>query len=166
MESAAEGNGRRRTVTQRVMTTLSSCARHLVTQFWWSALLQQVPQNWQLLTPPEKICRSKSTNQEGVRSAHRTDLCFSINRFSQVVFIPQAQPHAQSLFLFPIVFGIKKGQCHDIQWFFALFLREQKNGGCSRKCHGHRSESLAVRAAWQPGHLLDSGFFFSTQVVY
>ena len=26
--------------------------------------------------------------------------------FSQVVFIPQAQPHAQSLFLFPIVFGI------------------------------------------------------------
>ena len=37
---------------------------------------------------------------------HRTDLCFSICRFSQVVFIPQAQPHAQSLFLFPIVFGI------------------------------------------------------------
>ena len=39
-------------------------------------------------------------------SAHRTDLCSSICRFSQVVFIPQAQPHAQSLFLFPIVFGI------------------------------------------------------------
>ena len=33
-------------------------------------------------------------------------MCFSICRFSQVVFIPQAQPHAQSLFLFPIVFGI------------------------------------------------------------
>ena len=33
-------------------------------------------------------------------------LCFLICRFSQVVFIPQAQPHAQSLFLFPIVFGI------------------------------------------------------------
>ena len=48
--------------------------------------------------PPEKIFRSKSTNQEGVRSAHRTDLCFSIWRFSQVVFIPRAQPHAQSLF--------------------------------------------------------------------
>ena len=30
----------------------------------------------------------------------------SICRFSQVVFIPPAQPHAQSLFLFPIVFGI------------------------------------------------------------
>ena len=51
MESAAEGYGRRRTVTKRVITTLSSCARHLVTQFWWSTLLQQVPQNWQLLTP-------------------------------------------------------------------------------------------------------------------
>ena len=43
-----------------------------------------------------------------------------------------------------------KGQCHDIQWFFALFLREQKNGGCSRKCRGH--QTWAVRAAWQPGH--------------
>ena len=29
-----------------------------------------------------------------------------IRRFSQVVFIPRAQPHTQSLFLFPIVFGI------------------------------------------------------------
>ena len=33
-------------------------------------------------------------------------MCFSICRFSQVVFIHRAQPHAQSLFLFPIVFGI------------------------------------------------------------
>ena len=40
----------------------------------------------------------KAQNQEGVRSAHRTDLCFSIWRFSQVVFIPRAHPHAQSLF--------------------------------------------------------------------
>ena len=47
-----------------------------------------------------EICRSKSTNQEGVRSAHQTDLCFLICRFSQVVFIPQAQSHAQSLFYF------------------------------------------------------------------
>ena len=53
-----------------------------------------------------EICRSKSTNQDGIRSAHRTDLCFSICRFSQVVFIPWAQPHAQSHFQFPIVFGI------------------------------------------------------------
>ena len=33
-----------------------------------------------------------------VGSAHRTDLCFSIWRFSEVVFIPRAQPHALSLF--------------------------------------------------------------------
>ena len=75
-------------------------------------------------TPPQKICRSKSTNQEGVRSAHRSDLCFSICRFSQVVFIPQAQPHAQSLFLFPIVFGINL-----VHFFvFDFFLGRKKNG--------------------------------------
>ena len=45
-------------------------------------------------------------HKSGVLSAHWTDLCFSICRFSQVVFILRAQPHAQSLFLFPIVFGI------------------------------------------------------------
>ena len=38
--------------------------------------------------------------QIGICSTHRTDLCFSICRFSQVVFILWAQPHAQSLFLF------------------------------------------------------------------
>ena len=48
-----------------------------------------------------KICRStKSTNQKGVRSAHRTDLCFSICRFFHMVFILRAQPHAQSLCYF------------------------------------------------------------------
>ena len=34
-----------------------------------------------------KIYRSQSTNQEGVRSVQRTDLCFAICRFSQVRFI-------------------------------------------------------------------------------
>ena len=29
-----------------------------------------------------------------------------------------------------------KGQCHDIQWVFALFCAS-KNGDCSRKCRGH-----------------------------
>ena len=53
-----------------------------------------------------EICRSKSTNQSGERNERLPDLCFSICRFSQVVFIPRAQPRAQSLFLFPIVFGI------------------------------------------------------------
>ena len=36
---------------------------------------------------PEKIYRSQSTNQEGVCSVQRTDLCFAICRFSQVKFI-------------------------------------------------------------------------------
>ena len=36
---------------------------------------------------PEKICRLQSTNLHGVRSAKRTDLCFAICRFIQVVFI-------------------------------------------------------------------------------
>ena len=49
-----------------------------------------------------KSADRKSTNQEGIRYAHRTDLCFSICSFSQVVFILRAQPHAQSLFLYPI----------------------------------------------------------------
>ena len=38
-------------------------------------------------TLPEKIYRSQSTNQEGVRSVQRTDLCFAICRFSQVRLI-------------------------------------------------------------------------------
>ena len=56
-----------------------------------------------------------------VRSAHltSTDLCFSICGFSQVVFIPRAQPHAQSLFLFPIVFGIN---CY-MAFFSSCFRR-------------------------------------------
>ena len=34
------------------------------------------------------------------RHAHRTDLCFSICRFPQVVLILRAQPHTQSFFYF------------------------------------------------------------------
>ena len=59
-----------------------------------------------------KICRSQSTNQQGIHSAHRTDLCFAIFRFSQVVFILRAQPHAQSLFLFPIFWSHKVVSLH------------------------------------------------------
>ena len=69
-------------------------------------------------TPPENICRSKSTNQFGERNERLPDLCFSICRCSQVVFIPRAQPHAQSLFLFPIVFGIN----------LIHFFNEKKDG--------------------------------------
>ena len=42
-----------------------------------------------------------------------------------MVFIPQAQPHAQSLFLFPIVFGI------NLIHFFDFF--DDKEELCSRK---------------------------------
>ena len=63
-----------------------------------------------------------------MRSAHRTDLCFSICRFSQVVFTLRAQPHAQSLFLFPIVFGIN----------LIHFFKKKKDGaaGNSIVCFG------------------------------
>ena len=53
-----------------------------------------------------------------VSETNLPDLCFSICRFSQVVFIPQVQPHAQSPFLFPIVFGIN----------FIHFFDEKKGG--------------------------------------
>ena len=72
-----------------------------------------------------KPARSKSTNQFGERNERLTDLCFSICSFSQVVFIPQAQPHAQSLFLFPIVFGI------NLIHFFDFF--DKKEERCSLK---------------------------------
>ena len=49
-----------------------------------------------------------------VSGTNLPDLCFSICRFSQVVFIPRAQPHAQSLFLFPIVFGINLIHFFDV----------------------------------------------------
>ena len=41
-----------------------------------------------------------------------------------------------------------KGQCHEIQWFFARV----KNGDCSRKCRGHQTISArsAVRTASPP----------------
>ena len=42
-----------------------------------------------------------------------------------MVFIPQAKPHAQSLFLFPIVFGI------NLIHFFDFFGEKEER--CSRK---------------------------------
>ena len=53
-----------------------------------------------------KSAPQKAQNQSGERNERLSDLCFSICRFSEVVFILRAQPHAQSLFLFPIVFGM------------------------------------------------------------
>ena len=73
-----------------------------------------------------------------MRSAHRTDLCFSICRFSQVVFIPRAQPHAQSLFVFPIVFGIN----------LIHFFDEKKDGAAESSivCFG---PSIPCHPIWQ-----------------
>ena len=94
-------------------------------------------------TPPEKICRSKSTNQFSERNERLPDLCFSICRFSQVVFIPQAQPHAQSLFLFPIVFGI------NLIHFFDISTRKNGAAGNSIVCFAAsipcQSRHLTVR---------------------
>ena len=49
--------------------------------------------------------RKSADGKAQIRKAF-VPLCFSICWFSQVVFIPRAQPHAQSLSPFPIVFGI------------------------------------------------------------
>ena len=80
----------------------------------------------------------RSTNQSGERNERLPDLCFSICRFSQVVFIPRAQPHAQPLFLFPIVFGIN----------LIHFFDEKKDGaaGNSIVCFG---ASIPCHAIWQ-----------------
>ena len=68
--------------------------------------------NWENL----QICRS--ANQEGV--SFRSPNWFVL--FDQVVFIPQAQPHAQSLFLFPIVFGINLNlSCSSHVFFWPEF---------------------------------------------
>ena len=87
-------------------------------------------------TPPEKICRSKSTNHFGERNERLPGLCFSICRFSRVVSIPRAQPSAQSLFLFPIVFGIN----------LIHFFDEKKDGAAGN--------SIVCFAASNPRHAI------------
>ena len=73
-------------------------------------------------------------HKSGRRSfAHQTDLCFSICRFSQVVFIPRAQPHAQSLFLFPIVFGINIYKLKKKTWCLGLYYPSHWKGKPKRK---------------------------------
>ena len=65
-------------------------------------------------TLPEKICRSQSTNQFAELNERLPALCFAIQVliFSSKVSHPEP-PHAQSLFLFPIVFGITLIQFFD-----------------------------------------------------
>ena len=71
---------------------------------WKKEIVREVALGGQ--TPPEKFYRSKSTNQSSERNERLPDLCFSICRFSQVVFIPERNLTHNLFFLFPIVFGI------------------------------------------------------------
>ena len=109
-------------------------------------------------TPPQKICRSESTNQSGDRNERLPDLCFSICRFSEVVFIPRAQPHAQSLFQFPIVFGI------NLVHFF-----DEKDGaaGNSIVCFGASIPCHAKfdRRKRRMGTVSKSAMFLATECV-
>ena len=77
---------------------------------------------------------------KSVRWAERTppDLCLSIWRFPQVVCIPRAQPHAQSLFSISNSFGI------DLINFFD----EKKDGSAENSiaCFG---ASIPCHAIWQ-----------------
>ena len=57
---------------------------------------------------PEEICRSRSqsTNQSVEWARYCMKLLCDLQIFSGSIYHPATQPHAQSLFLFPIVFGI------------------------------------------------------------
>ena len=91
------------------------------------------------------INTTREKKHKSVRWAERTlpDLCFSICRFSQVVFIPQAQPHAQSLFLFPIVFG------NNLIHFFDFFPRERKTVQPKIRSFALLLRSPVNHAIWQ-----------------
>ena len=97
-------------------------------------------------------------NQSGERKERLPDLCFSICRFSQVVFIPRAQPHAQSLFLFPIVLVLI---CFIFRW---------EEGRCSRKfdrlfrCFNPQSHPL-TEAKRRMGTVSKSATFLATESV-
>ena len=80
----------------------------------------------------------KAQNQSGDQNERLPDLCFSICRFSQVVFIPRAQPHAQSLFLFPIVYGI------NLIHFF-----DEEKGGSAENSIASFGASIPCHAIWQ-----------------
>ena len=82
--------------------------------------------------------------QKSVRWAERTPswfVLFEICRFSQVVFIPRAQPHAQSLFLFSVVFGI------NLIYFFDFF--DGKNNGVAGNSIVCFPASIPCNAIWQ-----------------
>ena len=66
----------------------------------------------------------KSANRNAqisvIHSAHSTDLCFAICRFSQVVFVPSNNFTHNLLFYFPIVFSINLIPFFDISSVLAV----------------------------------------------
>ena len=109
------------------------CLPSVSALYWWGPTVRNssVVYSW-----------SKSTNQFGERNEPLPDFVhFEICRFSQVVFIPQAQPHAQSLCLYSIAFGI------NLIYFFDFF-DGKKNGvaGNSIVCF---PASIPCHAIWQ-----------------
>ena len=103
--------------------------------------------------------KAQTKKKEGVRSAHRTDLCFSICRFSQVVFIPQAQPHAQSLFLFPIVFGVNWLLIAMSLDLVFLCFSSSAHGFYEKMKNKQKNDRIAVRVEATSVHLSDSASF-------
>ena len=77
---------------------------------------------------------NRNTQISVIHSAHYTDLCFAICRFSQVVFVTSNNftLHAQSLFLFPIVFSINLIPFFDI---CSVDLLAVFQSGCSGMCY-------------------------------
>ena len=98
---------------------------------------------------PKKSADRKAHIRKVLVSLSRTDLCFSICRFSRVVFIPRAQPHAESLFLFPKVFGINfnfaEGLSYDLSKFsddFTPFFSTLKDHNFITKSLGNNIKNL------------------------
>ena len=105
------------------------------------------------VTPPEKICRSQSTSQSVQQNEHLPYwfvLC-NLRIFSGSVYHLQ-QPRAQSLFLFPTLFGIRL-----LQVLFSIGQEEER---CSHT-FDHLSSilrSLVARQKWK--RMKSRRFFF------
>ena len=107
------------------------------------------------LTTWENLQIEKHKSGRHARSAHRTDLCFSICRFSQVVFILWEQPHALSLFLFPIVFGIN----------LIHFFDEKKDDAAGNSIVCFSASILCHKARRRMGTVSKSATFLATESV-
>ena len=93
----------------------------------------------------------------------KTHICFAwwwfvLNNWLFFNFLTPAHPHAQSLFLFPIVFGINLIEFFDVSWKWPL--RERRDGKCeggNDKCEFLAKESanlspILARQWWRRRH--------------